>query len=171
MIDTATETDGRTDFDFLLGKWRSRNRKLANLLDPECRDWVEVEAHGETRPILGGLGNLDEGHFSSGSSKDGGPFDGVTLRLFDPEAGVWRIWWASSTFPGRLDEPVEGRFEDGQGLFFAEDELVGRRIGVRYEWKDITPASARWEQAFSYDEGQSWHVNWITELELRPAEA
>ena len=132
---------------------------------PDCRDWVEFEATGETRSILRGLGNIDYGSFSAGASTDGGPFEGLTLRLFDPDTRLWRIWWVSTTFPGRLDEPVEGRFDGGLGEFFAEDELAGRRVGVRYQWKDITPTTARWEQAFSYDEGRTWQVNWITELE------
>jgi hypothetical protein len=40
----------------------------------------------------------------------------------------------------------------------------GRPVQVIYIWKDITPASAHWAQAFSYDGGRSWEVNWTMEF-------
>ena len=48
-----------------------------------------------------------------------------------------------------------------------EAVLGGRALRVRYEWKDITPSSARWEQSFSFDEGRSFETNWIAELTRR----
>ena len=35
---------------------------------------------------------------------------------------------------------------------------------VRFDWTTETPASAHWEQAFSYDHGATWHTNWIMDL-------
>jgi hypothetical protein len=39
---------------------------------------------------------------------------------------------------------------------------------VRFTWSDITPASARWEQAFSSNAGTTWKTNWIMEFQRVP---
>jgi hypothetical protein len=144
-----------TDFDFLPGRWRVTNRKLAAMLDPDCDEWREFETAWETRAMLGGLGNVDHIHGADG-------FEGFTLRLYDPGADLWRIWWASTVYPGRLDPPVEGRFDaNGEGHFAGDDELGGMPIGVRFDWTGISASSARWEQAFSFDGGATWKPNWL----------
>jgi hypothetical protein len=152
-----------TDFDFLPGLWNVANRKLADTLDPDCDEWCEFNATSEARAMLGGLGNVD--HFRT----DDGGYEGFSLRLFDPDADLWRIWWSSTQRPGRLDRPVEGRFgADGRALFECEDVLEGVPIRMRFVWSDISESSARWEQSFSFDGGRSWKPNWIMELARAP---
>jgi len=34
----------------------------------------------------------------------------------------------------------------------------------RYRGSDITPDSARWEQALSADDGKSWETNWVMSM-------
>ncbi len=154
-------SDGRHDFDFLFG--RLHNRRLANFLDRDCAEWVQFEATSQARPIQGGLGNIDS--FSAVAVPPSGrPLEAITLRLFDPAARLWRIWWASTSRPGHLDPPVESRFSNGHGQFFGHDLLGDQLVAVRYEWKDITATSAPFEQAFSYDDGYSWQTNWIITL-------
>lgn len=157
MSPNTAKTDGRHDSDFLLGRWSVENRKLTTPLDPDNGEWVEFAATCETTPLLGGLGNADA--YSASHFPGRGAFAALVLRLFDVEANMWRIWWATAG-SGMLDVPVVGSFVDGQGVFECDDVIVDRRLKVRYEWLDIADSTARWRQSFSFDEGRSWELNW-----------
>ena len=162
-----TETDGRHDFDLLHGSWRIHNRRLvAWLQQPGCQEWREYEALGEVRPTLGGLGNTDS--YSVPTWHDGrGPYEGMTVRIFDPETRLWSIYWGSNR-SGVLEPPVVGRFADGRGEFFNDDVFEGRPIRCRLIWYGISETSAHWEQAFSLDDGKTWETNWYMDM-TRPA--
>ena len=151
--------DGRHDFDFFYGRWHQQNRKRANLVVRDDR-WLEFESRSEAMPILGGLGNVDTFKAPRFPGRPG--FEGFSLRLFDPGTGLWRIWWASTIGNGQLDVPVAGRFRNGVGVFECDDVQNGVPYRVRFTWKDITEGSATWEQAFSFDGGESWDTNWVT---------
>ncbi|HET9322313.1 MAG TPA: hypothetical protein VFO03_00425 [Gaiellaceae bacterium] len=156
------QIDGRHDFDFLFGRWRIANRKLEDPLADGSTRWLEFPASSECRPILRGLGNVDT--YAAPELPGRGDFHGCGFRLFDCDADVWRIWWASTIGGGLLDPPVVGRFQDGSGRFDCDDTIGGRDLTVRYDWTDITPSSARWQQSFSFDGGLTFDPNWIMEL-------
>jgi len=141
------------DFDFLTGTWDVANRRRMDYLD-ETSEWEEFPATSTAFAMLDGYGNHD--HFVT----DG--YEGFSLRLYSPEEDLWRIWWSSTRRPGRLDPPVEGRFEpDGSFARFETcDVLEGVPIRMRFDWSEITPQSARWDQAFSFDDGKTWKPNW-----------
>ena len=153
-----------TDFDFLPGSWQVHNRRLVDLLDPACDEWEEFDATSEAEAMLGGVGNFDHFHTAG--------YEGFSLRLHDPETDTWRIWWSSTSRPGRLDPPVEGRFaEDGKSARFeTADVLDGIPIRMRFDWSEIAAASARWDQAFSFDDGKTWKPNWTMLLRRRSHE-
>src|SRR3712207_9525734 len=100
---TTTDGDGRRDFDFLFGSWRVHNRRLS-LPSDDREGWEEFEATLHARPILGGLGHLDE--FWVPVLPGGGSLHGCALRLFDPELRSWSDWWTSTGQPGRLGPPT-----------------------------------------------------------------
>ena len=147
--------DGRGDFDFFIGTWTCRHRKLRTRL-AGSDDWHEFPGTTVVRKILDGIGNIDENEFPTEGSS------GMTLRLFDPARRQWAIYWANS-ISGQLFPPVFGRFENGEGRFYGDDEHEGQPVKVVYLWSRITPSSCRWEQAFSRD-GKAWETNWIMDF-------
>jgi hypothetical protein len=149
---------GATDFDFLPGHWHVHNRRLVDLLDPSCDEWEEFEATSDAEQMLAGGGNLDHFHAPG--------YEGFSLRLYDPEEDLWRIWWSSTRRPGRLDPPVEGRFDaTGENARFeTEDVLDGVPIRMRFDWSEISTHRARWDQSFSFDDGSTWIPNWTMVL-------
>lgn len=153
------EHDGANDFDFYFGRWRVHNERLRERLVGST-DWQRFDAIQECRPILGGLGNLDEF-----VTDEFGPtlFMGATLRLFDRATRQWSIWWASNR-KGGLEPPVTGTFAGGVGHFEGNDMHNGIPVRVRFIWSGIEANSARWEQAFSTDGGKSWETNWRMQM-------
>jgi len=152
---------GEHDFDFLTGDWRIHNRRLRERLRGST-EWESFEATGHTRPLAGGIGNLDEfvtDHWPG--------YVGIALRLLDRARRLWSIYWVSNR-TGVLEPPVVGRFEGGVGLFEGPDQHEGQPVLVRFTWSGITATSARWEQAFSADGGASWETNWVMELTRIP---
>lgn len=148
----AAERDGRSDFDWEIGEWTTRLSRLQRPLSGSTA-WVEYEGTTIVRPVQGGA-NLVELSVEGPS----GRIEGVSLRLYDPEARQWSLNFAGG---GVLSPPVFGEFRDGRGVFFGQDRWAGRTILVRFVISDVTADSARFEQAFSADGGATWEVNWI----------
>jgi hypothetical protein len=153
--------DGRTDFDFLIGSWIVRNRRLKERLKG-CTDWEEFESTCRARAILGGLGNMDEFTMERASGRD----LAITVRLYNAVTGEWSIYWAARN--GTLDVPMVGRFEGPRGEFFSQEVFEGRHVFNRFIWTVMTPDSCRWEQAYSADGGKTWETNWIMEFTREP---
>jgi hypothetical protein len=158
VIDAVRERATSSDFDFFMGRWNVRNRRLARRL-AGCDDWDEFPAKVAARPLPGGLGNEDVF-----CTEYGGGFIGMSFRLFDPATGLWSIYWADSRRPGRLDPPVVGSFAGDSGVFEGEDTLRGQPICMRFTWSGVTTPTPRWEQAFSGDGGETWETNWVMDF-------
>jgi len=146
------------NFDFLVGTWTSTQRRLREVLTG-CDEWYDFPGVTQCWSVLGGAGNIDEVTFPSQG------FSGLTVRLYDKESGLWSIYWANSRNGQLALPPQVGRFdEDGRGEFFSDDVYNGQKVKVVYVWFDITEDSARWEQAFSPDDGVTWEANWTAEF-------
>lgn len=156
---TASESSSKQDFDFLVGGWKIRNRKLKESL-VGCDEWDEFNATQNLHQILQGSGNFDI--FST--EFDRKPFEGFTLRLFDPQTRLWTIYWADSNGV-KLDGGKVGSFEGDIGEFFARDVFAGKNIIVKFHWDKGNPKAPVWSAAFSVDEGQTWEWNWYAYFE------
>ncbi len=147
---------GAGDFDFFIGRWQVHHRRLNERL-AACKHWTEFEGQCQTQKILGGFGNMDDNYIGLPS----GAYRAVTLRTYNPETRQWTIWWLDGRYPGSLDKPVVGAFKKGVGTFYADDELKGRPIRIRFLWSMPAKGRPRWEQAFSADSGKNWETNWV----------
>jgi len=148
------DRSGADDFNFLMGDWSVTHRRLVRRLVGDT-EWIEFSGPASARQILGGLGNTDEYRIDLPE----GAYIGASLRLFNPAAQTWTIYWMDSRDP-KLDPPVVGRFTDGRGVFLGDDTHDGRPIRVRFLWSSTPGRPCRWEQAFSTDRGVSWETNW-----------
>ena len=144
------------DFDFLHGDWTVVNRRLVKWL-VGSDEWDEFTAAASCHGFFAGAGNFDEISFPAKG------YSGATIRMFDPDRREWSLYWVDSR-TGILQPPVVGSFSDGVGTFYGDDHFEDRPIRVRYIWSGITPASARWEQAFSVDGEETWETNWVMEF-------
>jgi hypothetical protein len=143
-------------FDFLHGSWRVHHHRLRTRL-AHSNDWEDFDGTSRCWEIFGGSGNVDDNVLGWPS----GPYRAATIRVFDAKSGVWRIWWFDARRVAELDPPVVGTFQDGVGTFYAYDTWEGRPIRVRFLWRSVSAKSAKWEQAFSDDDGKTWETNWV----------
>ena len=149
------QRDGQHDFDFEIGSWKARVSRLDHPLTGSST-WLDYEGTSVVRKAWDGRANLGELEVDGAA----GHIEGLTLRLYNPQARQWNITWANSR-DGTLDRATMfGGFKDGLGEFFGQDSLNGRAIYVRFVFSNITPTSFRFEQAFSADGGRTWEVNW-----------
>jgi len=158
-IDSRLDKNAPDDFDFILGNWKVKHRRLIKRL-ANCEDWYEFDGISSTIKTLGGFGNLEDNllHFPEES------YRALALRSFNEMTQTWSIWWLDGRFPDALDVPVTGQFENGVGLFYADDVLHGVPIKVRFKWCLSDTGTPRWEQAFSADNGQTWETNWTMDF-------
>jgi hypothetical protein len=150
------------DFDFEIGTWKTHVRRLLRPLTGSTA-WVEMEGITTVKNVWGGRANLVE------LEADGpdGHFEGLSLRLYNPDTQKWSLNFASSS-DGIMTPPTIGEFKNGRGEFYSQETLNDRPILVRFVISDITSTSCRFVQAFSADEGKTWEVNWIaTDTRIR----
>lgn len=148
------------NFDFLIGKWNVLNKRLNERLC-NATAWTEFMAEMETKPILNGLGLMDE----MKSSYFGDEFIGLSIRMVDPKTNNWTIYWADTASPENyLKEQVTGGFDNGVGEFFGEEEYKGQSYQLRFTWIKPSETTAKWEQAYYDTTNELWETNWIMEF-------
>jgi hypothetical protein len=148
--------DGQHDFDFEIGTWKIHLSRLQDRLAGSTT-WVEFDGTSVTRKVWNGRANLEE--FETDSQT--GHIEGLTLRLYNPQAHQWSIYWVNSK-NGFVEQPMIGEFKNGGGEFYDQEPWKGRAVYVRFLWTNINTSTPHFEQAYSDDGGKTWEVNWIT---------
>lgn len=152
----AGDTGPAHDFDFFLGTWNVRHRRLKQRL-ANSNEWEEFDGTTKCQSLLGGIANLNE----SISHRGGNTSRGMGIRAFDAKTGNWADWYFSASDPLKIEAPGLGRFENGIGTFLSDDTFGGRPVKVRGVFSHSAPDQAQWEQAFSPDGGRTWETNWV----------
>lgn len=149
------ESDGRHDFDFFAeGVWNVGHRRLKRFL-AGATEWDEFPGTVTTHTFLNNLGTIDENEIHAPT----GTYRGSTLRLFDPAARVWAVYWVDGR-TGLLDPAARGRWEDGRCVLTSDDSFGGRPIKLRQVYSRLPGRNPHWEQAMSTDGGATWETNW-----------
>lgn len=156
VVPLAPGNASRTDFDYFIGRWRVEHRRLRQRL-AGSNDWEEFRGSTCCQQLFDGLVNLNE----SVSYRDGRRIYGLGLRGLDETRGRWADWTLSASDLSKIGPPMYGRFENGVGAFYSREIFEGRMVLVRGLFSSVDAGEARWEQAFSLDDGSTWETNWI----------
>jgi hypothetical protein len=157
LVITPSTTSSRHDFEFLAGNWTMENKRLKTRLN-NCKEWVEYKSTSQNYgSILTGIGNMDV-YRTTFNQVNNTPYEGLTLRLFNPQTKLWSLYWVDSNL-GVLDPPVVGSFEGSVGTFFCKDVFQGKQVLVMFQWDKTDPENPVWAQAFSPDNGTTWEMN------------
>lgn len=147
--------DGQRDFDFEIGTWQTKLRRLTKPLSGS-NEWVEYEGTTVVRKVWDGRANLVELDVKGAA----GRIEALSLRLYNPASKQWSLNFASAR-GGVMATPTVGEFKDGRGEFYDQEDYNGRMILVRFVISNIKPDSCHFEQAYSDDGGKTWEINWI----------
>ena len=104
--------DGRHDFDFEIGTWRTDLKRLSKPLTGS-NDWVECHGITVVRKVWNGRANLVE---LTADCPGGSHFEGLNLRLYNPESHQWSLNFANAR-SGALGTPTMANFTKGEVIF------------------------------------------------------
>ena len=157
----AAAADASRDFDFEVGRWAMRTRRLADALGGS--HWIEsVGSTHRVRPVWAGRAALGELQLPGSPPS----FAGSLLHTYNPRTRQWSIYWADRE-TGRVSAPMAGEFRNGRGEFIGREDVRGITALVRVRYLDITTTSFRTEQAYSLDGGQHWQPNAVSTFTKR----
>ena len=159
MSPAAQARDGRHDFDWDIGTWKTHQRRLIHPLTGSTT-WVEYYGTDVVRKVWDGA---NVAHILADGT--GGHLELFALRLYNPDTHEWSIHF-SNPGSGTLSPPVIGSFKDKRADFIDQENYGGKTILVRFSVFDITSDSCQFEQAFSPDGGKTWETNFIVSENL-----
>lgn len=149
-----------SDFDFALGEWEVQNYMLQSRLTNDTT-WNTMPATATIFKKMNGMLVMDEFRYQQNDE----PQVGSSFRIYNKNTGLWSIYWATTAAPdlGLLPQ-VTGRFKDGIGTFYGEEDFNGKMVRLRFIWKAINEDLLYWEQAYFDEKKGHWEVNWKMEF-------
>src|SRR5512147_154292 len=119
----STAADHQHDFDFEFGSWKAHLRRRLLPLSGS-NEWVEYDGRSVVRRVWSGAANLGE------FSVDGkaGHIEGMSLRLYSPDAHKWSIYWANRQDGDLWVPPMVGSFANGRGEFYDHETFQDKPI-------------------------------------------
>lgn len=154
-----TTRDGRNDFNFEFGTWRTHYRLLKYRL-VGSHEWYDCYGTSVIRPFWGGGGNLEDGDLKCPNRHIGG----MTVRFYNARTHQWTLWWGTRKL-AIAPPPQIGHYDaNGVGNFYAYDSWQGKPEITRFQWT-VVNGNPHFEQAYSTDGGKTWETNWTTDYE------
>ena len=94
---------------------------------------------------------------------------GLTLRLFDPEREQWSLYWVQQPQPACCSRRWSAASPTARGrVLRRRHPRRARTSGAGSSGRTSATTTARWEQAFSVDGGETWVTNWIMDFTSAP---
>ena len=154
---SATPQHDGAGFAWYAGIWAVANRRRnADGIWEEFAATCRVSMHVEDRVQLD--------HYDAPDFPGRGHVEAVTVRALDPATGQWSIIWLANYSPPDF-RPLVGRWDGDEAHFHQTiTDEAGGPLQARFRWQRFNDDHARWEQAFSTDEGATWDWNWSMEL-------
>jgi hypothetical protein len=158
----STVSDAQHDFDFNFGVWNTHIESRVHPL-AGSDEFNELNGTVTVHKIWGGRASLEE--IDASGAK--GHLQGMTLFLYNPTSHQWSQTFASLS-GGVLEESSIGRFKDGRGELFDQENLDDGQAGlVRGVWSQIAPDSHHFEISYSDDGGKTWESEFNASLTRR----
>ena len=152
-------------FDFWLGDWAITQRILR-----ADGSYLELPASTSVSLALDGCALVErwvgQVEFFWEGMRAPEPMQGLSVRAFDPVAGVWRIHWMDTRTPV-FGDPYVGVFSNGRGEFFRDwTTPQGERRG-RITFEQPSDSTVHWALAISANGGTSWQTIWEMAMRRR----
>src|ERR1700739_3866251 len=156
----SDKRDGQRDFDYAVGTWKFHLKRLKRRLVGST-EWVEFDGSTVCRKVLDGRAEVEEMNVESADKHT--HIQGLAMRLYNPEAHQWSIYWVNGADGVLEPNPMVGEFNNGRGEFYNQQVYEGRAVYARFVWTGVAPKSPHFERAFSADGGKTWETNWVTD--------
>lgn len=161
-LPAPSDTGAAHDFDFWLGDWTLAQR----IWSGDGETFERYTAQNQVRAIEGdgALVETFEGdvRFFWLGMQQPARIRGVSVRVYDPDARLWRIFRMDTLDP-KFGPPFNGEFSGVAGEFLLTDRPEGIPPS-RIRFEPHTGGTVDWELAIATPDGKDWQPLWTIEF-------